>query len=827
MGLPDRIRCLAAAMMSVLAVNAASASAFTVTGVVKDSVNGDPLPFATVELLSGRSGALTNDDGRFVVSGATEGDSLRLRLVGYRSKTIPLSGNLGKLSLVMTPEDQQLGEVVVTRRGKYRKKGNPAVELMERLRRAAPMTDPRRDVNYRHDRYEKKVLGINDVDFSDEKKGIRKRLDFITDFVDTLGSGKQVLLLSVKEKMATVNYRKGGAEVVTVDSRSSGIDESFNQENINTFLNDVFREVNLYDHDIPLMQNRFVSPLSPLAANYYMFFLGDTVTDGKNKSVELIFAPHNPESFGFNGTMLVAIDDTVPRLRKLNMRVPKRANLNYVEFLGIDQEYITDSLGYVHKTLDDMTVEFRVFPGTPGFYVKRQINDSGFAMEESMGVMDIFSLNDMRPVPLSYAEQAVGNMLSRLRKYPAFLWTERVLKILVNGYISTGKKSRFDIGPVNTMLSFNSIEGTRLRFGGMTTANLSPHWFARGYVAHGFKDHRWKYGAELEYSIVKKRYHSREYPMNSVRAEHSYDLDMIGQHYLFTNSDNIFLSFKRKASDKVTYRRMSRIDYRLELKCGFSLEAGLRHEIQYPGPLLGFVHPDGRRSAHLTEAMMTLGLRYAPGETFYQAASQRLPVNMDAPVINLNFEYGPKGFLGSDFTLCKAELSAMKRLWIPAAGYVDLMAKGGIIWSSVPYTSLLWQNANLSYTIQPESFSLMNPMEFVMDKYVGWDMTYWLNGTLFNRIPGFKRLKLREVLGFKGVWGDLSPKNDPACNGNLYIFPEAAATRVMGRKPYMEVSAGIDNILTILRVDYVWRLTYRDTPGADRSGVRISLHFTF
>ena len=67
----------------------------------------------------------------------------------------------------------------------------------------------------------------------------------------------------------------------------------------------------------------------------------------------------------------------------------------------------------------------------------------------------------------------------------------------------------------------------------MTTANLSKHWFGRGYVAYGFRDHRWKYSAEVEYSFNEKKYHSREFPIHSLRFTHSYDVDHLGSHYLF------------------------------------------------------------------------------------------------------------------------------------------------------------------------------------------------------------------------------------------------------------------------------------------------------
>ena len=88
-------------------------------------------------------------------------------------------------------------------------------------------------------------------------------------------------------------------------------------------------------------------------------------------------------------------------------------------------------------------------------------------------------------------------------------------------------------------------------------------------------------------------------------------------------------------------------------------------------------------------------------------------------------------------------------------------------------------------------------------------------------------MKLREVFSFRGIYGRLSNKNNPEFNNDLFRFPLETRCKPMEKKPYMEIGVGLDNIFTILRLDYVWRLTYRDTPGADKSGLRVQLHFTF
>ena len=197
----------------------------------------------------------------------------------------------------------------------------------------------------------------------------------------------------------------------------------------------------------------------------------------------------------------------------------------------------------------------------------------------------------------------------------------------------------------------------------------------------------------------------------------------------------------------------------------------------------------------------------------------------------------PKGFMGSLHELNKTELGLQKRFWFSAFGYADVIVKGEKVWSKVAYPDLLMPNVNLSYTIQPESYALMKPMEFINDQALSWDLTYWGNGILMNRLPLIKKLRLREVLTLRGIWGSLSDKNNPNIEDtqnlaspstrDLFLFPEDVPCQALGGKPYMEAGVGLDNILTILRVDYVWRLTYREHAGTDRHGIRIQLHFNF
>ncbi len=819
-----------------------------VRGIVRDSLSMAGLPYASV-LVEGTPKAIVADEkGLFEMKVPRAARALKAMCMGYESRTLPLRPDgLNIYDFQLPPAATELKELVVSKK-KYSKKNNPAVDFARRLRAAASETDPAAKPRYNYDKYERITIALNDFK-AEERTALLKRFPFLASHVDTSEvSGKPVLPLSVTEKYTEVfNRRNPDARRERVQAvKREGIDEMINDNNMVTLLEDVLGEVDFYANDINLLQNRFVSPLSRIAPDFYKFYLVDTVQVDGERCIVLSFYPHNRSAFGFIGSVYVAEGDSSMFVRKAEMRVPSDINLNFIKSLLITQTFSRGPGNTRLKTLDDLVIEAAPLPGAPEIYLRRRLdfrNHSFDAVDDS--VFDGLGLTrtvseasrrdsaywaDVRTSPIARGESSAADLVKRLRQNKFYYWTEKCLKILFSGYVGTApENSRFDFGPVNTFASYNSLEGLRLRVGGMTTANLSPRWFARGYVAHGFRDHRWKYSAEVEYSFHDKLRHSREFPVHSLKILHSYDTDSPGQHYLFTNSDNFVLSLRRMSDDLTTYRRLSRLEYTLELRNNFSLVAALESRRQEASRTFPFILADGRRIGHFTVNQASLRLRYAPGEKFYQGRSHRIPVNLDAPVFVIEHSFAPKGFLGSDFGVNKTEINISKRFWLSAFGFIDCYAGGGHVWGQTDFLDLLIPNANLSYTIQPQSFALMNPLEFVNTSYVSWDLTYWLNGALFNMIPLVKKARLREVVGFRGLYGSRSARCTPSPeNPGLIAFPAAAVTRPMDQGPYMELSAGVDNLFRILRVDYVWRLSYRHPAyPVDRGGVRVALHVTF
>ena len=840
-------------MLSHFAVATAQSPVRTthVRGMVVDSLSREPLPYVAVFLKGSDKGLQTDEDGRFEIGTKVNFINLQFSTMGYATKEVFVNkGEDNDITVELVPAGVALKEVVV-KPGKehYSRKNNPAVAFVEKIMDRKERYDPNNHDYYSYDKYEKMTFALNDFSEDQKEKWIFKKFQFIFDYLDTSEvSGKPILNVSVKEKLSKEYFRKSpGAEKEYVTGiKRAGIDEIFDEESVQRFVDDVFREVDIFGNNVNILQNRFVSPLSRIGTRFYKYYLTDTVAIDGVRCVELSFSPFNNRSFGFLGRIYVVENDTSLFVKKVRLNVPKAINLNYVDNMFIEQDYEKAPDGSRLKVKDDMVVEFSIIPSTQGLYVRRNtsyrnfsfekpLNDSIFGMEgKTIEAADARFMPeqywaDNRMVPIRENENAISKLLTQLREVPVFYWAEKIISVLVSGYIPTGEKdsSKFDFGPMNTTISGNTVEGARFRVGGMTTANLNKHWFAKGYIAYGTKDRKLKYDAEVEYSFPEKEYHAKEYPVHSLRLHHKYDVYQLGQQYMFTNMDNVFMAWKRQTNDKMTYRRLSELEYKKETVSGLSVTLGLQHQVQEATRWIPFYDGYGNWYDNYQQASVNLTLRYAPGEKFYDARFTRIPINLDAPIFVLSHTYSPKGLFNSRNTVNKTEFSVQKRFWFSAFGYTDIILKAGKIWSQVSYPDLLLPNANLSYTIQPESYALMNAMEFVNDQYLSWDITYFANGALFNRIPLIKYMKLREVVSFKGLYGSLSDKNNPALNNNLFRFPANALCREMDKMPYMEMSVGLDNIFSILRVDYVWRLTYRDTPGVDKNGVRIALHFSF
>ena len=827
-----------------------------IKGIVTDSITGEGLPYVSLIFKGTTIGTATDGDGNFSFSASTGVKNLEVSYLGYDTKEVKvIPGKTNNLKIKLAPNGITLNEVVVKpKKEKYSKKENPAVKFVKQVIASRESNDPRNHDYFQYDQYEKMVFAMNDYHPKPKKNGKPGKFDFLIDFVDTLDVGTTILPVSEKEKVESVYYRKDpkSEKRLVKGNKSSGVDEIFSRDGIQQFLNEVFREVDIFKNDIPLFLQRFVSPLSTIGPNYYKYYLLDTLNVNGQKCVDLGFVPFNSETFGFTGHLFVTLDSTF-FVQKAILNVPKDINLNFVSGMTIEQtfERTSDSTRIITK--DDINVNFKLSEKSKGMYARRLNIYSNHSFDEPDAERALVFKESAPVITLKDAYQqsedfwtsnrpeeaikknpnSVEKLMAKFRSVPLFYITEKVVSVLVSGYIPTNKdplKSKFEFGPMNTAISGNAIEGARFRVGGTTTTAFSKNLFFDGYMAYGTKDEKLKYDALVEYSFNDRKEYRKEFPLNSIRLEYMYDINQLGQQYMYASKDNMFLAWKRQKDTRATYLRQAELTYYHEHYNCLAYGAVVRNRREYATEYAVFdrIGPDGTispvKSYDMTE--LELKFRYAKDEKFYQTRNLRYPITFDALIFNFSHVMAKKDLLGSSYDYHRTDIGIQKRFWFSAFGYIDLITKAGKVWNKVPYPLLILPNANLSYTIQPESYTNMNAMEFISDEYASWDLTYYMNGNLLNRLPLVKKLKWREVFCFRGLWGHLTDKNNPMNGGDgLYLFPDGSYT--LGKAPYMEASVGIENIFKFLRLDYVWRLNYRDHPGIQTKGVRFMMRMSF
>lgn len=848
-------------LILLLLILAQAAGAQTITGVVVEESTGDTIPFPSVQYKKEKIATSGNAYGRFSIK-RLNGEKLTFSAVGYQELTILIGPNTpSEMKITLKTDTKQLkGVTVKTKRSKYSRKNNPAVELMKRVIAAKKRTDLANHDYYQFNKYQKITFAINDIKPTElENEKLKKKKWLINQIETCPYNNKLILPLSVDETVTRNIYRKDPKteKSIIMGQSSSGVNDLIETGDIlNNVLKDVFTDVDLYDDQIRLLQYPFTSPIGKDAISFYRFYIVDTVYVDRDKCFHLQFLPNNQQDFGFRGEIWILADSTL-HVKRCNLTLPKKSDVNFVDNLQIIQEYTRLPEGDWALTTDDMFVEMSVAKFLTKAIVIRTTRMSDYAFDElpdklfkgktkvlheSNAMMrDEAFWDKYRSVELTKSESSMDAFINNLSQQKAFKYIIFGVRAFIENFVETGSQnhpSKVDIGPINTMISSNFIDGVRTRISAQTTANLNPHWFLSGYYARGWDSRKNYYKGELTYSFNKKEYLPREFPKRTLTFTSTYDVCSPSDKFMHTDKDNVFTALKWTKVEKMMFYNRQQLSFEREEEWGFRTTISLKTEENEacgdlffkPLSMVGMEYAMiGQGKFRTTEARIEL--RYAPGETFINTKQRRLPVNLDAPVFTLSHTTGIKGFLGGDYDYNFTEASIYKRLWLNSWGKIDILAKGGIQWNKVPFPLLIMPAANLSYIISDETFNLINNMEFLNDRYASLDISWDLNGKIFNRIPLLKKLKWREWLGIKCLWGTLTDKNNPtlaanAGDGMLMEFPEGSYI-MDSKRPYIELIAGIHNIFKIIHIQYVHRLNYNHLPTATKNGVRLMMRLTF
>lgn len=838
-------------IVSWLAIAPALAQHTVITGVVRDSENKETLPFVNIFFVGTTVGVTSDIYGRFTIETDKPYTQLQFSFVGYKTEIKALRrGERQVINVNLESEAMILEEVVVrsSRKERYRNKNNPAVNLIRKVidNKSKNQIESHDFVEF--EQYEKLEFSLSSLVEKLKNKKLYKKYKFFFDNIDTTKlEGKSLLPIYLQETISQNYYRKnpeGKREIIKAHKKVS-FDDYIDNQGLSTYLNHLYQNIDIYDNNITVLTNQFLSPISEVAPLFYKFYLNDTLIVDNVMLYELMFVPRNDTDFLFQGMMYITMDDRYA-VQGLDMGINKNINLNWVRDLHIQQNFERSSDERYHLVKSTMMADFSFTKEGGGIFGERTVSVKDFILDKpqpdslynNVSVVlpeDIENKKDEqywaenRHDSLTKAESKVYANIDSLQKIPSFRRTMDIATLLLAGYKGFGP---WELGPVNTFYSFNPVEGFRLRAGGRTTPKFNEHMYLESYVAYGFKDEHWKYYFGGTYSFTGKS--PLEFPVRSFSLSYQRETKIPGQELQFVQEDNFLLSFKRGVNDKWLYNKISTVSYLHEFKNHFSYRVGVKNWIQEPAGGLSYVidEPDGQKPLKdLTTSELSLELRWAPNEQFYQGKLYRIPIPNKYPIVTARLITGVKDLFDGQYNYQNVTLNFYKRFYLSQLGYTDIVAEGGYIFGKVPYPLLAIHRANQTYSYQLQAYNLMNFLEFVSDEYVSIHFDHYFNGFFFNKIPLLKKLKLREVATVKVLYGGIRDENLPTNTNGLIVFPNTPdglpVTYSLEREPYVEASVGIANIFKFFRIDVVKRLNYLDNPSVSEWGIRGRFKFDF
>lgn len=401
----------------------------------------------------------------------------------------------------------------------------------------------------------------------------------------------------------------------------------------------------------------------------------------------------------------------------------------------------------------------------------------------------------------------------------------KAMKFVLNDWIPLGDRetNKFDFGRIQTVPTYNPIEGVRLRLGIASTSRLSPHFFLKGYTAYGFKDEQLKYRGEATYSFNRKAYHDAEFPKNNLNVVYEKDLYSPGEMHPRSANDLLLITYRR-SQGQATYRNFTEVNYEREYKNGIAQMAWVRRTRMIPQEELQFENQING-VPYLNEALYTselgLQLRFSKREAYRQEKRKRIPIEMTSPVFFVSHTVGQYDFQDEKRPFHRSDISLQKRFLIGDVGRLDAVGEVSKIWNSVPFPLLVYPNQRYRHHIENNAFFLSRALEFVADEQYTLRTTFVGGDLLLSKVAFLNRLGVRELVSIRASYGRLSDKNNPDRSPELYQFP--ALSQRYTSAPYLEGTIGITNILGLLRVEYVHRFTYRDHPDALLGKIRVDI----
>lgn len=814
-------------VLFIMGIVPVMAQSYTYTGIVTDAVTNEPIPFANVYFVGSTAGSMTDFDGKYAVTVSKKPDSIAVSVLGYKELKKPIGTATAQTINFKLERDAYNLEEIVILPGE-----NPAETILKKVIENKLNNDKAKLNSYSYESYNKTEIDLYDIEDKFMDRKVMRPFLFVFDYLDSTSEEDPYLPAFLSETLSDFYYRKSPKQQreEIKASRISGIDN----ESLSQMMGSLYQEVDIYKNWINIISKDFASPIADNALNYYKFYLVDSGFINGFYCYKLNFIPRSKGYNTFLGDIWIA--DSSYAVMSINMQIGDHVNINFIERSSVYQEFHEVEPGTWMITKDKIVIKFKVVDKAVGIIGRKTasfrhfiindpnidtvfINRDDIVIAENVIINDEAFWEEVRHEKLSTGEAGVYQMIDSLKNTRAFKTWIDIVDLVLNGYYQA---KWVEFGPYSSVISLNKVEKFRMRLGFRTTGELSKQFRVGAYMAYGIGDKLFKYGADGMVFIKKN-------PRLYIGGSYMFDYDLAATNASEFGKDNILsgLYRRQKVPLKLNLMREWTAYLYKEWRFGLSHKIAFRNQQFIPKfpyyyvPQPGNLYED-TLITNFTTTEVDISTRFAYKEKFLSGDFDRISLGTKHPVLYFRYRVGIPHILNSGFKYHRLDLMLTDEIRIKPIGTLHMDVGMGKVFGTLPTQLLEIFQGNETYFYNDYAFNLMNEYEFVSDMYLTVSLRHHWEGFFLNKIPGIRKLKWREVVGFKAAWGIMSDENKQANRYNTSITPFPI--------PYMETSVGIENILKLFRVDAVFRLTYRNRPAALQTtniGVRLGIAIDF
>lgn len=836
------LRCLIVCASLGIAQTAHAQSIIFKTVIVTEKQSGDPIPFATLRTAHSPKIFESDFNGKVLIPlSESSNDTLFCLFVGYKTAVVPLDSQRNNAFIQIAMRR----EILQTQGVRIALGINPAHKWLRLAQANRRAHNPLEYDDHSALLRTQNLIALNQIapDFLNKKLG-----ESLRELSDTLSyvtgdSTQRVLPVFHSETISRVFQQKSPyqQQEIILGSRvhGVGVDQG---DFISQVTGAGLLTYNVYKPVLTFLEKGIPSPISNQGLANYDYELIEVDKRKTLREFVLKVTPKNEQDVAFHG--LIWIQEQTGAVTRLVLELQGAANLNYIERLKITQEHGIDSafqqkwvlkkgrisfdLEKLNSKVSSLTamnevelLSYRYEPHIQDSFTQQRFQKLENAHERDSSFWSKLAI--LRP---NQAYQHIHDQIDSVKALPIVVKGVSLVNLMVDGYYGPGLPLEF--GPYFMLGGFNPLEGIRTRLGFRTSWRLSEKWQWESFIGYGFRDQRYKYG-------FKFSWHPHPSSGTFFKISHSQDVELIGfsDNDAVSSGDALVTALNMFANTSLTYCASEKLELGTDIARGLTLSGIFSHR-RYSLPETQRVQlawydslPSDRIGFNLNNATTTLKIRYEPKVFYLIRRGRRKKLSPAGPIYTLSYMQGFKGFLGSNFAYSRLSTQMEQRTVWGRIGRSVWRIQASKVFGTVPYPLLDIPLGNQSMVLNNRSFNQMQLFEFVSDQNLQWQLSHHFNGFFLNKIPAISKLKWREVVYTKGIWGTLRPENKALIPRDINASQQLVPINGFENIPYMEGGIGIENMFRYFRIDAIWRLSYRDVYPDRNFGIKFSTFVKF